>query len=128
MAPEIFNFLIFFYIIYLLIALFRFQSRNSINNSLHNLDLVFDRNQFQTSVAQDHDDSAEALNAHSQFSLAGMEFFLRTAGDNVSSIAPGSQGGLLGQIKAFNQRLEEAAQKLEGQAPPMTTTTAITKG
>lgn len=38
---------------------------------------------------------------------------LRTVADDVSSRAPGSQGGLLQQIRAFNAQLESTARRLE---------------
>ncbi|KAJ5131050.1 uncharacterized protein N7515_007089 [Penicillium bovifimosum] len=72
------------------------SSRNTINNSLHSLELALERNQ-QSSTG----DSATDL-----------EFMLRSVAD-VSSTAPGSQGGLLNQIRAFNAQLEATAARLE---------------
>ncbi|KAK2767661.1 hypothetical protein FQN54_003819 [Arachnomyces sp. PD_36] len=68
---------------------------NTVNNSLHSLELAIDRDQRQT-------DSQEKTNP-----AVGLEFLLRSVADDVSSTAAGSQGGLLNQIKNFNARLEE---------------------
>lgn len=79
------------------------QARNAINNSLHSLELAIDRNKARNGRPSDDDEPT----------TAGLEFMLRTVAENVSSAAPGSQGGLLNQIKSFNAQLERAAKKLE---------------
>lgn len=38
---------------------------------------------------------------------------LRTVAEDVSSRAPGAQGGLLNQIRSFNDQLETTARLLE---------------
>ncbi|KAL4926565.1 uncharacterized protein BDV17DRAFT_269059 [Aspergillus undulatus] len=68
------------------------MARSTINHSLHNLDLALERGQGRAS-------EDERL-------TAGLEFRLRNAARNVSSMASGAQGGLLDQIKAFNAQLE----------------------
>ncbi|KAL4804770.1 hypothetical protein BDV18DRAFT_161858 [Aspergillus unguis] len=80
------------------------MARSTINHSLHNLDLALERgrNQGQNRPTQD-----EPL-------TAGLELRLRNVARNVSSSAPGAQGGLLSQIKAFNAQLEATAKRLEG--------------
>ncbi|KAJ9216793.1 hypothetical protein DTO166G4_1639 [Paecilomyces variotii] len=79
------------------------MARNAINNSLHSLELAIDRNKARNDRPSDDDEPT----------TAGLEFMLRTVAENVSSAAPGSQGGLLNQIKSFNAQLERAAKKLE---------------
>ncbi|KAL2822715.1 hypothetical protein BDW59DRAFT_149360 [Aspergillus cavernicola] len=74
-------------------------SRSTINHSLHNLDLALERGQSRTT-------EDEQL-------TAGLEFRLRNVAQNVSSTAPGAQGGLLHQIKMFNAQLE-TVRGLEG--------------
>ncbi|KAL4746621.1 hypothetical protein BDW72DRAFT_197518 [Aspergillus terricola var. indicus] len=76
--------------------------RSTINHSLHNLDLALERGQNRTSTTQ------------SESPTAGLELRLRSLAQSVSSSAPGSQGGILSQIKSFNAQLEAAAQRLEG--------------
>jgi hypothetical protein len=78
------------------------QARSTINHSLHNLDLALERGQNRTSTTQ------------SESPTAGLELRLRSLAQSVSSSAPGSQGGILGQIKSFNAQLEAAARRLEG--------------
>jgi hypothetical protein len=80
------------------------QSRNAINNTLHNLDLTLDRKRNRA----DDDDGTNEGNG-----VAGLEFLLRSVSENVSSAAEGSYGGLLRQVKAFNAQLEMTARKLE---------------
>ncbi|KAJ5524307.1 hypothetical protein N7494_010957 [Penicillium frequentans] len=75
-------------------------SRTTINNSLHSLELALDRNQQQASSTTDP-------------SPADLEFMLRTVAEDVSSRAPGAQGGLLNQIRSFNDQLETTARLLE---------------
>ncbi|OJJ35584.1 hypothetical protein ASPWEDRAFT_515975 [Aspergillus wentii DTO 134E9] len=75
------------------------QARTTINNSLHSLDLAMDR-------SQNRPDENEAGPA----TTAGLEFMLRSVGEEVSS---SRQGGLLNQIKAFNAQLEATARTLE---------------
>ncbi|PKY02538.1 hypothetical protein P168DRAFT_291685 [Aspergillus campestris IBT 28561] len=82
-------------------------TRSAINNSLHSLDLALERSQNRTA-----DDEVNTP-IHTGPSTAGLEFMLRSVAENVSSRAPGSQGGLLSQMRAFNARLEAAARKLE---------------
>lgn len=48
-----------------------------------------------------------------EVSPGDLEFMLRTVADDVSCRAPGAQGGLLNQIRAFNQQLEATARRLE---------------
>ncbi|KAI9376720.1 hypothetical protein BJX61DRAFT_157295 [Aspergillus egyptiacus] len=76
-------------------------ARSTINHSLHNLDLALERSHSRTT------EEDERL-------TAGLEFRLRNMAQNVSSTAPGSQGGLLNQIKRFNAQLEATARQLEG--------------
>lgn len=76
------------------------QSRTTINNSLHSLELALDRSQQQASSTTDP-------------SPADLEFMLRTVAEDVSSRAPGAQGGLLNQIRSFNDQLETTARLLE---------------
>ncbi|KAJ5992330.1 hypothetical protein N7451_008054 [Penicillium sp. IBT 35674x] len=75
-------------------------SRTTINNSLHSLELALDRSRQQGSLTTDP-------------SPADLEFMLRTVAENVSSRAPGAQGGLLNQIRSFNDQLETTARLLE---------------
>ncbi|KAJ6110631.1 hypothetical protein N7486_002866 [Penicillium sp. IBT 16267x] len=77
-------------------------SRTTINNSLHSLELALDRNQHRAPSSTDP-------------SPADLEFMLRTVAEDVSSRAPGAQGGLLNQIRAFNEQLETTARRLERQ-------------
>lgn len=49
----------------------------------------------------------------SEVSLVDIEFMLRTMADDVSCRAPGAQGGLLNQVRAFNHQLEATARRLE---------------
>ena len=76
------------------------QARNTINNSFHSLELALDRNQNRGT---------------SDAAPADIEFLLRTVANDVSSRAPGAQGGLLNQIRAFNTQLETTARRLERQ-------------
>ncbi|KKA25162.1 hypothetical protein T310_0802 [Rasamsonia emersonii CBS 393.64] len=87
------------------------MSRNTINNSLHNLELALDRNKVRN--VDETSEAGEDSSSRSASSIAGLEFLLRTVADNVSSIAPGAQGGLLNQVKAFNAQLEMALKRLE---------------
>ncbi|KGO76517.1 hypothetical protein PITC_087960 [Penicillium italicum] len=73
-------------------------SRSTISNSLHSLELALDRNKQRSDSAAD--------------SSTDLEFMLRTVAD-VSSRAPGAQGGLLNQIRAFNAQLEATIGRLE---------------
>ena len=83
------------------------QTRSTINNSLHSLELALDRSQNQPT-------SEAAGGEHSGSDLTdGLEFMLRTVAENVSSAAPGARGGLLHTIKAFNTQLETTAEELE---------------
>ncbi|KAJ5094242.1 hypothetical protein N7456_010103 [Penicillium angulare] len=75
-------------------------SRTTINNSLHSLDLALDRSQNRASPTTEP-------------SSADLEFMLRTVADDVSCRAPGAQGGLLNQIRAFNAQLETTARRME---------------
>ncbi|KAL4761534.1 uncharacterized protein BDW70DRAFT_159794 [Aspergillus foveolatus] len=77
-------------------------ARSTINHSLHNLDLALERGQNRTSTT------------NSESPTAGLELRLRSLAQSVSSSAPGSQGGILSQIKSFNAQLEAAARRLEG--------------
>ncbi|KAJ5748597.1 uncharacterized protein N7511_010293 [Penicillium nucicola] len=74
------------------------SSRTTINNSLHSLDLALERNKSRTAAVES--------------TTADLEFMLRTVA-NVSARAPGAQGGLLNQIRAFNAQLEATASRLE---------------
>ncbi|KAJ5514633.1 hypothetical protein N7463_004185 [Penicillium fimorum] len=74
------------------------SSRSTINNSLHSLELALDRNKQRSASAAD--------------SSTDLEYMLRTVAD-VSSRAPGAQGGLLNQIRAFNAQLEATIGRLE---------------
>ncbi|KXG45176.1 uncharacterized protein PGRI_040890 [Penicillium griseofulvum] len=74
------------------------SSRSTISNSLHSLELALDRNKQRSASAAD--------------SSADIEYMLRTVAD-VSSRAPGAQGGLLNQIRAFNAQLEATVGRLE---------------
>lgn len=76
------------------------QGRAAINTSLHSLELALDRSQRAPSSSEP--------------SSADLEFMLRAVADDVSSRAPGSQGGLLQQMRAFNAQLESTARRLEG--------------
>ncbi|KAJ5676234.1 hypothetical protein N7462_009131 [Penicillium macrosclerotiorum] len=76
------------------------MSRTTINHSLHSLELALDRSQHGAASGSDP-------------SSADLEFLLRTVADEVSSRAPGAQGGLLHQIRAFNHQLETTARALE---------------
>ncbi|KAE8149372.1 hypothetical protein BDV25DRAFT_156473 [Aspergillus avenaceus] len=78
------------------------QTHTDINNSLHSLELALERQ-----TRPDTDDTDDPA------STAGLEFMLRSVAETVSSSAPGAQGGLLNQIKAFNAQLETAARRLE---------------
>ncbi|PWY91203.1 hypothetical protein BO70DRAFT_426091 [Aspergillus heteromorphus CBS 117.55] len=82
------------------------MARSTINNSLHSLDLALERNRPAPESMSDSTTSASA-------STAGLEFLLRNVADNVSSVAPGAQGGLLHQIRSFNAQLEATARRLE---------------
>ncbi|KAJ5294378.1 hypothetical protein PENANT_c006G03542 [Penicillium antarcticum] len=73
-------------------------SRTTINNSLHSLELALERNKSRTAAVET--------------TSADLEFMLRTVAD-VSARAPGAQGGLLSQIRAFNAQLEATASRLE---------------
>ncbi|KAJ5389883.1 uncharacterized protein N7496_000951 [Penicillium cataractarum] len=75
-------------------------ARNTINNSLHSLEMALDRSQHRGEPS-------------TEVSPGDLEFMLRTVADDVSCRAPGSQGGLLNQIRAFNQQLEATARRLE---------------
>ncbi|KAJ5888286.1 hypothetical protein N7495_008327 [Penicillium taxi] len=75
-------------------------ARNTINHSLHSLELALDRRQNNAPLSANP-------------STTEIEFMLRSLADDVSSQAPGSQGGLLSQIRAFNAQLESTARRLE---------------
>ncbi|KAJ5641698.1 hypothetical protein N7490_005698 [Penicillium lividum] len=75
-------------------------SRTTINNSLHSLELALDRSQHRAPSTTEP-------------SSADLEFMLRTVAEDVSCRAPGAQGGLLHQIRAFNAQLETTARNLE---------------
>ncbi|KAJ6136281.1 hypothetical protein N7512_001441 [Penicillium capsulatum] len=75
-------------------------ARMSINNSLHSLELALDRSQNRAPS------SSEPISVD-------LDFLLRTVADDVSSRAPGAQGGLLHQIRSFNAQLESTARSLE---------------
>jgi hypothetical protein len=83
------------------------MARISINNSLHSLELAVERSQNRASAEADDAESADAS------PTVGLEFMLRSVAEAVSSTAPGAQGGLLDQIKSFNEQLEATARKLE---------------
>ncbi|PYH98217.1 hypothetical protein BO71DRAFT_480573 [Aspergillus ellipticus CBS 707.79] len=83
-------------------------ARSSINNSLHSLDLALERNRTRP-VNESTSKNPDPTPA----STAGLEFLLRNVADNVSSVAPGAQGGLLHQIRSFNAQLEATARRLE---------------
>ncbi|KAJ9486020.1 hypothetical protein VN97_g7319 [Penicillium thymicola] len=72
-------------------------SRSTISNSLHSLELALDRNKQRSASTAD--------------SSTDIEYMLRTVAD-VSSRAPGAQGGLLNQIRAFNAQLEATVGRL----------------
>jgi hypothetical protein len=86
------------------------KARNTVNDSLHNLELALDRHKNHSTGRGDGARALSSLPA----SVTGLEFLLRTVAEDVSSTAPGSQGGLLNQIKAFNVRLEAIASRLGG--------------
>ncbi|CAG7948107.1 unnamed protein product [Penicillium nalgiovense] len=73
------------------------SSRSAISNSLHSLELALYRNKQRSASAGSSTD---------------LEYMLRTVAD-VSSRAPGAQGGLLNQIRAFNAQLEATVGRLE---------------
>ncbi|OQE30570.1 hypothetical protein PENFLA_c003G02005 [Penicillium flavigenum] len=73
------------------------SSRSAISNSLHSLELALDRNKQRSASADPSTD---------------LEYMLRTVAD-VSSRAPGAQGGLLNQIRVFNAQLEATVDRLE---------------
>ncbi|CAG8898151.1 unnamed protein product [Penicillium egyptiacum] len=73
------------------------HSRSSISNSLHSLELALDRSKQRSASADSSTD---------------LEYMLRTVAD-VSARAPGAQGGLLNQIRAFNAQLEATVGRLE---------------
>ncbi|KAL6229075.1 hypothetical protein BDW75DRAFT_250184 [Aspergillus navahoensis] len=77
------------------------MARSTINHSLHNLDLALERGQNRTSTTR------------RESPTAGLELRLRSLARNVSSSAPGSQGGILSQIKSLNAQLEATARRLE---------------
>ncbi|RAK97824.1 uncharacterized protein BO80DRAFT_413815 [Aspergillus ibericus CBS 121593] len=80
------------------------MARSTINNSLHSLDLALER----TNRPVD-----ESTSENPDTSTVGLEFLLRNVAENVSSVAPGAQGGLLHQIRSFNAQLEATARRLE---------------
>ncbi|PWY79905.1 hypothetical protein BO83DRAFT_332135 [Aspergillus eucalypticola CBS 122712] len=82
------------------------MARSTINNSLHSLDLALERSRNRPV------DESTSPNPEPP-STAGLEFLVRNVAENVSSIAPGAQGGLLHQIKSFNAQLEATARRLE---------------
>ncbi|CAI7670603.1 unnamed protein product [Penicillium manginii] len=75
-------------------------TRSTINNSIHSLELALDRNQYRGSPSTEP-------------SSTELEFLLRSVAEEVSCRAPGSQGGLLHQIRSFNAQLESTARQLE---------------
>ncbi|CAG8923472.1 unnamed protein product [Penicillium salamii] len=74
-------------------------SRNTINNSLHSLELALERNQ-------------QRPGPPAESSPTDLEFMLRTVA-GISARAPGGQGGLLNQIRGFNAQLEALVGRLE---------------
>ncbi|EAW11352.1 uncharacterized protein ACLA_090450 [Aspergillus clavatus NRRL 1] len=83
------------------------MARMSISNSLHSLELAVERGQNRASTAADEEDPTDAS------PTSGLEFLLRSVAENVSSAAPGAQGGLLDQMKSLNAQLEATARRLE---------------
>ncbi|KAJ5808716.1 hypothetical protein N7474_009985 [Penicillium riverlandense] len=79
------------------------STRTAINNSLHTLELALDRTQQR----------ATTTSTNLSPSPADVEFMLRAVADDVSCLAPGAQGGLLTQMRAFNAQLEATARRLE---------------
>ncbi|KAJ5234846.1 uncharacterized protein N7469_004014 [Penicillium citrinum] len=75
-------------------------ARTTINNSVHTLELALDRSQHRGPPSNEP-------------SSTELEFLLRTMAEEVSSRAPGAQGGLLHQIQSFNAQLESTARQLE---------------
>ncbi|KAI5306694.1 hypothetical protein KEM56_007599 [Ascosphaera pollenicola] len=75
----------------------------TLTNAIHELELALERSK---EPEPDHDHEPEDP-------AAGLEFLLRSVADNVSSATPDSQGGLLRQIKAFNDQLEQVHSALE---------------
>lgn len=67
---------------------------------MHTLELALDRSQHRGSTSNEP-------------SSTELEFLLRTVAEEVSSRAPGAQGGLLHQIQSFNAQLESTARQLE---------------
>ncbi|PWY78542.1 hypothetical protein BO94DRAFT_522318 [Aspergillus sclerotioniger CBS 115572] len=80
-------------------------ARSTINNSLHSLDLALERSRNRP--------IDESTSKTPDSSTVGLEFLLRNVAENVSSVAPGAQGGLLHQIRSFNAQLEATARRLE---------------
>ncbi|WEW59654.1 hypothetical protein PRK78_005133 [Emydomyces testavorans] len=76
------------------------MEHDSLNNSLHDLQLALDRSHKRKDSADDD-------------LFTGLEFLLRTVAQDVSSTAPDSRGGLLNQVKQFNSQLEKTALLLE---------------
>ncbi|EFW15834.1 conserved hypothetical protein [Coccidioides posadasii str. Silveira] len=74
--------------------------QDSLNNSIHDLQLALDR-------------SHKRKNATDANPFAGLEFLLRTVAQDVSSTASDSRGGLLNQVKQFNNQLEKTAALLQ---------------
>ncbi|EAS29307.3 uncharacterized protein CIMG_08053 [Coccidioides immitis RS] len=74
--------------------------QDSLNNSIHDLQLALDR-------------SHKRKDATDANPFAGLEFLLRTVAQDVSSTASDSRGGLLNQVKQFNNQLEKTAALLQ---------------
>ncbi|CAL5870098.1 uncharacterized protein PFLUO_LOCUS4332 [Penicillium psychrofluorescens] len=81
------------------------SARTAINNSLHTLELALDRTQQRATTT--------TTSTNASPSPADVEFMLRAVADDVSCLAPGAQGGLLTQMRAFNAQLEATARRLE---------------
>ena len=86
------------------------QSRNTINNTLHRLELAMDRN---NAIQQQQRDQQEGEEEDSADANNSLEFMLRSVGQDISSNGPAARGGLLNQVKAFNAQLEATARRLE---------------
>ncbi|KAK2792471.1 hypothetical protein FQN52_003406 [Onygenales sp. PD_12] len=78
------------------------MEQTNLNNALHDLQLAIDRGRGRKADDSQVPDPA-----------VGLEFLLRTVAQDVSSTAPGSHGGILSQIKNFNDQLERTAALLE---------------
>ncbi|PGH11849.1 hypothetical protein AJ79_04646 [Helicocarpus griseus UAMH5409] len=80
------------------------REHDTLNNSLHDLQLAIDRGR----RVDDGDEQNASANP-----AVGLEFMLRAVAQDVSSSAPGAQGGgLLDRVRRFNEQLERAAELL----------------